>query len=220
MKIKSAILDDHVGIREGFRAILNRIPYIDQVATFQSSKELFNELKSNKFDIILIDIKLKNENGLDICKKVKNLNPNIKTLIISSYHNDAFIINAYNFEADGFLFKDAELVDIRKAIDTIIIENKSYFDFESLQIIVGHHKNITESSKNNKVQLSPIELKVAKKICDGLSTKEIAAFLNLEPATINSHRHRIWKKIGIHKSAELFNYMITNGLYIPKDRME
>jgi len=220
MKIQSAILDDHVGIREGFRAILNRIPYINQVATYSTSKELFEGMKCNKFDIILIDIRLKDENGLDICKKIKNSNSNSKVLIISSYHNEAFIINAYNNEADGFLFKDSDLTDIRKALDTILLEKKNYFDYEGLQIIVNHHKLIKERAKNIKIYLSPIEIKVSTNICDGLSTKEIAQKLNLEPATINSHRHRIWKKLGIHKSAELMNYMITHGLYTPNAKIE
>lgn len=220
MKIHIAIVDDHVGIREGFRAILNRIPYVYHVATYATGKELFEGMKTARYDLVLLDIRLKEENGLEICKKIKGIHSQCKVLIVSSFHNEAYIINAYNNEADGYLFKDLELTDIRKAIDTIILDKKSYFDFEALQVIVNHHKQINDKAKNTKVHLSPIEIKVATHICDGLTTKEVAKHLNLEPATINSHRHRIWKKLGIHKSAELMNYMITQGLYIPKDQVK
>ncbi len=219
MKTQIAIVDDHVGIREGFRAILNRIPYVGHVATYSTSKELYEGMKSTKFDLIILDIRLKEENGLEICKKLKNSNYTSKVLIISSFHDEALIINAYNNEANGYLFKDLELTDIRKAIDTIIIDKKSFFDFEGLNVILNHHKKISDGAKNSKINLSPIEFKVATNICDGLSTKEIAKRLCLAPATINSHRHRIWKKLGIHKSAELMNYMITQKFYTPTENV-
>jgi DNA-binding NarL/FixJ family response regulator len=220
LKIKIAILDDHVGIREGFRAILNRIPYVDQVAAYGTGKELFEGIKRIKFNLILIDIRLKNENGFDICKKIKQGNNPPKVLIISSFHNEAFIINAYNIDADGFLFKDADLVEIRKAIDQVLLDDKAYYDNEGLSAIVNHHKQINERAKNSKIHLSPIELKVAKLICEGKTTKEAAMVLSLEATTVNTHRHRIWKKLGIHKSSELINYMISHGFYQPSDSFE
>lgn len=213
-KFQIAIIDDHVGIREGYRAILGRIPYVFSVWPFSNFSDLKKCLLNEQIHLILIDIQLKNENGLDICKSIKNSHPAIKILMFSSHHNEAYIINAYQNEADGYLFKEAELSEIRKAVDTILIEEKTYFDLEGLQIIHEHHNKIRNRNKNSKTHLSAIEIKVARNICEGKKTKEIAQLLGLAPSTINSHRHRIWKKLGVHNSAELMTKMISNGLFV------
>lgn len=215
-KINIAILDDHVGIREGYRTILSRIPYVFFVAPFGTSDELYEGMKKENFHLILIDIRLKDENGLDICKHLKNKHPDLKVLMISSFHNENYILNAHHNDADGYLFKDAELKEIRLAIDTIIQDNGCYYNLEGLQIIHNHERHIKEKNKTSRTRLTEIEIKVAKEVCDGKTTKEIAIILGLEPSTINTHRNRIWKKLDIHKVAELLNYMISNGLYIPK----
>jgi DNA-binding NarL/FixJ family response regulator len=206
-KIRIAILDDHVGIREGFRAILNRVPYVTKVSAFASSIELLREHQQNKFDLMMIDIKLKDENGLEICKSIRNFDKKVKILIFSSFQNDTFILNAFHFQANGFLFKDADLKEIRNALDVILLENKDYFNYPCIQ-------NVEPVIKTKSV-LSKIEFKVAFQICEGKSTKEIATILNLQTSTINTHRNRIWKKLAIHKSTELIHFMVSQGLYIP-----
>ncbi len=211
MKCKAAIIDDHVGIREGFRAILNRIPYIDKVAVFPDYKSFQTEMKYEQFGLLLLDINLKNENGLEICKQLKNNKFEGKIVIISSFTDPSFVLNAYHFDADGFIFKDAELNEIRLAIDTVLLNTKRYFNNECLNIIL----NSTQKNKG-KILLSAIEMKVAIQICEGATTKEIATSLALGVATINSHRNRIWKKLGIHKASELITYMVSKGYFRPK----
>ncbi len=208
MKCKAAIIDDHVGIREGFRAILNRIPYIDKVAAFSDFKSFQAEMKYEQFNLLLLDINLKNENGLEICKQLKNKEFEGKIVIISSFTDPSFILNAHHFEADGFIFKDAELNEIRLAIDTVVINNNRYFNYESLNIIFN-----SIQKNNSKPELTAIEMKVAIHICEGYTTKQIASKLELGTATINTHRHRIWKKLDIHKASELVTYMISKGYY-------
>jgi DNA-binding NarL/FixJ family response regulator len=208
MKCKAAIIDDHVGIREGFRAILNRIPYIDKVAAFSDFKSFQAEMKYEQYNLLLLDINLKNENGLEICKQLKNKKFDGKIVIISSFTDPSFILNAHHFEADGFIFKDAELNEIRLAIDTVVINDNRYFNYESLNIIL----NSTQKS-NSKPELTAIEMKVAIHICEGCTTKQIASKLGLGTATINTHRYRIWKKLDIHKASELVTYMISKGYY-------
>jgi DNA-binding NarL/FixJ family response regulator len=210
MKFKAAIIDDHVGIREGFRAILKRIPYIDKVAAFPDFKSFQAEMKYEQYNLLFLDINLKNENGLEICKQLKNKEFAGKIVIISSFTDPSFILNAYHFEADGFIFKDAELNEIRLAVDTVTLNNNRYFNYESLSIILNStHKN------NGKSELTAIEMKVAIQICEGATTKETAKRLELGVATINSHRNRIWKKLDIHKTSELIAYMVSKGYFRP-----
>ena len=105
------------------------------------------------------------------------------------------------------MFKDADLKEIRNALDVILLENKDYFNYPCIQ-------NVEPVIKTKSV-LSKIEFKVAFQICEGKSTKEIATILNLQTSTINTHRNRIWKKLAIHKSTELIHFMVSQGLYIP-----
>ena len=111
--------------------------------------------------------------------------------------------NSYNF-ANLNHFGNGTLA-LRRQLNSFFLEHLY------LNIIL----NSTQKNKG-KFLLSAIEMKVAIQICEGATTKEIAASLALGAATINSHRNRIWKKLGIHKASELITYMVSKGYFRPK----
>lgn len=201
-----AIVDDHFAIRDGYKNILKKTSYIDCVCPFATGKELLNELKKKTIDLVLLDIELKNEDGLEICKHLKLTYKNIKVIILTSHHSSEYIIKAEQYDADGYLFKDAEPKEVRIAIDKVVNQNGRYFSSEAKSILA-----VTEDSK-----LTQREIQILQLVCEGKSNKEIGEIFNRDETTIAKHKQNMMNKINVHKSVEIIYYAIKHGYYTPK----
>lgn len=219
-QITIAIVDDHWGIRDSYGNALRRIKYIDTVETFATAKEMLTKMRKNPYDLVLLDISLKDEDGLDICKEIKNQYKNVKVLIFSTYDSGFYIFNAYQNNADGYICKDGDVEELNMAIDKIILQNERYFNAKSVETIFRMQETNKNRQNNNEDELSDREIEVMLLFCLGKSDKEIGVIFDRSEATISKHRHNILKKIGGHKSIEILNYAIKNGLYIPAQKEE
>ena len=115
-KFKIGVIDDHFAIRDGYKGLLEKWELISEIKTYTSLGEFYFDFKTINFDLIFMDIELHNENGLDACRTLKLQNHNLKIIILSAYHNEQYILNAYDSNADGYLFKDASQDEVKNAI--------------------------------------------------------------------------------------------------------
>jgi len=215
-KINIAIVDDHWAVLEGYQSLLKKLNYVNSVQIFTTSKDFFEETKHTDFDLVLLDIELKGESGLDICKIIKEENSNIKVIIVSLHESQGFILHAYENNADGYIFKGGDYDELKIAIYKIVFHNEKYFTPAALKIIF----NKQESDKLNysKSELSNRESEMIPFICEGKANKEIAEMLCLSETTVATHRKHIYKKTNCHNSIQVLNYCIKNGLYIPPQK--
>src|SRR5437764_231845 len=86
--IRAAIVDDHFATRDGYCNLLRKVEYVAQVHAFATAREMLDEMKRKPFDLVLMDIELGGENGLDVCRRIKLNQKNLKVLVISSYHSE------------------------------------------------------------------------------------------------------------------------------------
>lgn len=214
-----AILDDHFIVRNGYKEVLKDFPYISKVSLFNTGAELMSCLArnaKNNIDLVLLNIILKNENGLDLCQEIKNRYKHKKVLMISTDRNVAHIIRAEQYGSDGYLFKDADYPELRKAFDLIILEGHKYFSTEAKEIVFDFERKFNETSSINRngKELTQKEKQILHMICDGYSNREIAGVLNRAESTIEKHRQNIMKKTESHKITDLIKYAIHSGLYV------
>ncbi len=212
MKIKVAVIDDHFAIRDGYKALLQSFAFVGQVDAFSNSIDFYSQLKNRAYDLVIIDIELKGENGLDLCKNLKQLKAQIKVLILSSYHSEEYIMNAYENNADGYLFKDTDAKEVKRAVEEMIFHNKKFFEDEAIRVIF----NLEEARKKNhdkiKVKLTEREMEIIYHIVHGKSNKEIGVILNVAETTISTHKQNIMKKLNAHKTIDLFRFASETGL--------
>ena len=215
-QINIAIVDDHWAILEGYQSLLKKLNYVNSVQVFTTSKDFFEETKHTAFDLVLLDIELKEESGLDICKIIKERKSNIKVIIESQHESQSFILSAYENNADGYIFKGGDYDELKNAIHKTVFHNEKYFTPVALKIIFNKQESNKISNNHSKSGLTEREIEVLKLICVGKSDKRIAKILFISEMTVATHRRNILKKINCHKSIDILNFAIKNGLYSSK----
>jgi DNA-binding NarL/FixJ family response regulator len=209
-----AIVDDHFAVRDGYKFCTEKIPFIQLADTFESFEQY--QASNHTYDLILLDIELKTSNGLDICKMHKNSGSSTKIVMLSSYHDESFIIEAYQNKADGYLFKDAPYEEVLLALEKVLIKGDKHFNLEAIEIIFNEFESSRKYAKLAQINITKREIEIIQLICEGLSNKEISATLHRSITTISKHRYNIMQKFGFHKSIELVNFATQKGIFKPK----
>jgi two-component system, NarL family, nitrate/nitrite response regulator NarL len=198
-KIKIFLLDDHKIVRDGLKSIL-AIDSAFQVIGEESSPELFLKTFTDfKIDILILDITLPGMSGLEVLKKVKKKNPNLKILILSMHDSPEYVIQSLKDGANAYLSKSVQADEFLKALYDVYNTGVYYPSQMNLNSNELLPKTDTTSSGNI---LTPKEKEVLSLMAKGLSSKQIAKNFGLSSRTVEAHRLNIMKKISTNNSAE------------------
>jgi len=208
--IKTLIVDDHQIFSDGIKSILENIEDIDYVATVKSAQAVIKELEQTTIDVILMDISLRNESGLDITKTVKTLYPNCKVLILSMHTEPEYIFKAIEVGASGYILKESGLDDMLRAIRSVHNGDTYYSQEVSAIIINGVHKKTITNSQTD-VKLTSREKEILTLIAQENTNTEIAESLFISIRTVDSHRRNLLDKVGVKNTAGLVKYAIKMG---------
>lgn len=201
-KIKIAIADDYPVFRDGLKAILSSDEQIEIMLEADNGADLLEKLTRLSPDIILMDLKMPVMGGMEATRLVRQKYPHIKVLVISMYEDELFITHLVKTGANGYLLKNAEPEDIRKAIYAVT-ENGYYFN----EPIAKELLRELITSNNLLPTFNPgIELTD--------SEKEVLIKLSLHPGdqSITSEtRHQLMQKTGVRNTAGLVMFALVNG---------
>ncbi|MCK5741102.1 MAG: response regulator transcription factor [Chlorobi bacterium] len=207
--IEILMADDHILIREGLKKILDYEIDINVKADVKCAAEIFDFLKEDTCDVLILDINLPDMNGLDVLKQAKILYPNLKILILSMYPEDRFAIRALRAGAMGYLTKDSASDELVSAIRKVN-SGRKYINENVAQQLAFSIGN--DSDKKPHEKLSSREFQVLCMIGQGVSVHNIADKLKLSVSTINTYRLRILEKMKLKGNSELIHYAVQNGL--------
>jgi two-component system, NarL family, invasion response regulator UvrY len=209
MAKKILIADDHSAIRIGVKQICtSEFPAV-QFGEAVNYAEVFQKLKENTWDILILDIDLPGRNGLDILKQIKADKINVPVLMFSFHSEEQIAMRALKTGAAGYLSKDAADLELIKAINQIL-QGKKYVSqslSEKLLSLMGD-----DSGKEPHELLSDREYQTLLLIASGKTVSEIADILFLSTPTISTYRARILEKMKLKNNAELTTYAITQKL--------
>lgn len=202
-----AIVEDHPIVIEGLNTILSQIDNIHIVSCFKTGGELLNYQHLGKIDILLLDIFLPDTNGIDLCLRLKKLQPKMIVLAMSSQSERSIVLQSIRNGANGYLLKSATRDEfgtcIREAID-----GKLTFSAEVRTII-----NKTEISDLRLIpRLTKREKEIVQLLIKGKSTQEISEALFLSFLTVQTHRRNLLNKYQVKNLVELINAVNTNSL--------
>lgn len=201
--IRIVIADDYPVFRDGLKAILSYDENISIIAEADNGAELLALLPANMPDIILMDLKMPVMGGMEATKLVKEKYPEIKVLVISMYEDEKFITHLVKTGANGYLLKNTEPEDIRKAIYAVT-ENGYYFNEPIANDLLKElilKNNLAPTFKSNII-LTEAEIEILKR-------------LSLHPADTrvsSEMRHQLMEKTGVPNTAGLIMYALVNGL--------
>ena len=203
--IKVFIADDHPIVLDGLKTAINSFEGKSVVGVASNGEDALRQLDFLKPDILLTDISMPEMNGIDLTREAARRFPLIKVIIMSMHENDAYINNAIQAGAAGYLLKDAEKKEISEAI-ALIMEGGKYYSKTVSQILMNgiyNSKNQEGNRKSNQGGLSNRETEVLRLIASGLSNKEIGVKLFLSTRTVDAHRYNIMQKLEAKNTAEM-----------------
>lgn len=197
-EIKVAILDDHKLFREGISSILSNYDDIEVVGEASSGENLYLLLGEVQPNILLIDISLAGENGLDLIKDLREKYPKIKAIVLTMHEEGQYVVKAVRSGAYGYLLKNTDESELHQAIKNVFF-GKKYFNKEISELMIGNMALEGESEK----KLSNRESEVLILVSQGKTTKEIANELCVSTRTVETHRMNLLKKLKVQNTAEL-----------------
>jgi len=212
-KIRIAIADDYAIFRDGIKAGLNRDKNLEVMLEAGNGEELLSELENKQPDVILMDLKMPVMDGMEATRQIRKKYEHIRILAVTMYDDDKFIIHLMENGANGYLLKNADAKEIRKAIYAVH-ENGYYFNdivnnaLLKKLVIKGNFK----PSFNQDILFSERELDVIKMICNEKTAAEIGSELFLSPRSVEGIRQRLIEKIGARNTAGLVMFAVKSGI--------
>ncbi len=207
-KIKIIIVDDHMMLRTGLSLLLKENKNIEIIAEASDGKEFLSLLNSHTPDVVFMDIKMPNLNGIDATREALLRKPDLKIIALSMFADDEYIESMMQAGAKGFILKKAGSDELQKAIE-IIMTGGHYFSQEILNHLT---KRIVSTKDGDVIELNPREREIIKLLCEGFSTQEMAEKLFLSPRTIESYRTILLEKTKSKNAISLVLFAIKNNL--------
>jgi DNA-binding NarL/FixJ family response regulator len=213
-KIRVVLADDHFVVRNGIKTLIDGSE-IEIIGEANNGVEAVEAVKKLSPDVVLMDISMPQMNGLDATEIISKQYKNSKSLILSMYDNEEYILSAVEAGALGYLLKDAPREEILKAIRTVA-KGEKYFNSSISNIIINGYLKVKKSAISElevKVKLSKKEMIILKQIVEGLNSRQIADKLELSIRTVDNHRANMMKKLSVRNAAELVKYAIEKKIF-------
>ena len=201
MAYRIFLVEDHPVMREGYVSLLNAEPDLHVVAEASSAEEGFDLAADVEYDVAIVDLSLPGVNGVELIKRLRSLDPDVKVLVVSAHDEALYAERALRAGARGYLMKHESAKQFVTAVRTVL-DGELYLS-ESLQNRFlqdrfGHASEPTPAIE----RLTDRELEVFEHFGRGQSTREVAEAMGLSLKTIESHRANIKHKLGIDRAAE------------------
>ena len=189
------IVDDHDVIRQILNLIITGEFPGATCKKVENAESCISLLKKEKFDLLILDLNLPDMDGMTLTEWVREHFPEQMILIFSMNPTSIFAKKLYQLGVMGYLNKQADMAEVKKALHTIITEKRQYMDDEFKSILAQDFLNNTPANPLEK--FSRRELSIAQLLANGKSYPDIAAQLNIESSTIRTYKARIYQKMEV-----------------------
>lgn len=197
-ELLTAIVDDHPIVIEGLKMLLQNEPNIQLVGGFCTGADILSYIRTNKVDLVLLDITLPDINGMELCQLIKKESVATIILILSNHTERSIIMQTIQNGASGYLLKNSAIDELRHCITEAVMGNICYSK-EVMEIISRPSKNELRGTP----RLTRREKEILGLIAAGKTSQVIGLELFLSPLTIDTHRKNLIQKFGVKNVAEL-----------------
>ena len=211
--IKVAIADDHKIFRKG--VVLSLRPYtnIKFVQEAENGEDLLQGLPLSEPDVVLMDLRMPVKDGMETTKVLSKEYPHIHVIVLSMFEDERFVYHMMDNGAHGYLLKNAEPQEIRKAI--MDVKEKGYYLNGFVNRILlkrSHARQKTAPNVNSEITLNEKEKDVLKFICMEFTAQEIAQKMDISPRTVEAIKDRMMERFGSKNTAGLVFFAVKNNL--------
>jgi DNA-binding NarL/FixJ family response regulator len=212
-KLRIILGDDHTIVRHGLRKILEARRDWDVVAEAGDGRDAVRKVLEQEPDVAVLDIGMPLLNGIEATRQIAKRAPTVKVLILSMHSDEAYITQALQAGAKGYLLKDSADTDLIRGI-TDIAAGRSFFSPAVAKVMLDDYvKHLANQGILDRYDsLSEREREVFQLIAEGHTNKEVADLLSISPATVETHRAHILQKLDLHNTAEVVLYAVRRGV--------
>jgi DNA-binding NarL/FixJ family response regulator len=212
-RIRVLIAEDHTIVRQGLCALLRAEPDIEVIGEASDGLEATEMAQKLTPDVVLMDVAMRNLNGLDATRTIKKLFPSMKVLVLTMYDNEEVIFQILRAGASGYLIKDSAMTDLVSAIRAIHQGDSYLSPAVSKKVIDDYIRRAVQGEKASMEDLlSAREREILQLIAEGNSIPQIASHLCISKKTVEAHKNHIMEKLNIHDKTGLIKYAIRTGL--------
>jgi DNA-binding NarL/FixJ family response regulator len=209
--IKVLIADDHAIVRHGLKQLIAETTDMTVGAEADSGLEALKHIRSEAWDVVLMDISMPGKNGIETLKQIRSERPNLPVLILSMYPEDQYAIRLLKAGAAGYLTKESAPEQLVAALRTVA-QGKKFITPAVAELLANKLGGGEESGVAPHESLSDREEQIFRMLASGNTVSDAAEQLSLSVKTISTYRTRIMEKMGMKNNAELTYYAIKNGL--------
>lgn len=215
MTVTVLLVDDHPMIRQGLRNLVASESDFQVVGEAGDGVEALQKIQLTRPDVLIIDMMMPNLNGLEVLVQVKKLSPRTRTIVFSMQSAEPYVVEALRAGADGYILKETGPGELIAAIHSVL-QGDRFLSEKLSERLEANGVSVENAPLDLYQSLTMREREILQMAAEGWSSTEIGHKLGISPRTVELHRSRFLKKLGLRNQAELVRYAIRRGI-LPMD---
>jgi two-component system NarL family response regulator len=199
-------------LRDGLCSILDLEGDLEVVGEAADGFEGIEMARTLRPEVIVMDIGMKDLNGIDATRQIIAQDPRAKVIALSTHSDESFVLSMLEAGASGYVLKDAAVDEMRRAIRVVAGGNHYLSPEVAGSVVHAHLRGPSQERVSVHSLLGSRERQILQLLAEGHTSSEIARKLHIATTTVDSHRRNIMKKLDLHSVAELTKYAIRQGL--------
>lgn len=206
--LRILVADDHEIVRRGLRGLLEAEPGWSVVEA-PNGREAVEQACSGAIDLAVLDITMPETNGLDACREIRRLAPDVEVLFLSMHQSETVIRDVLDAGASGYVLKSDAGEDLVAAVRSLQ-QGTPFFSSRATRLMMNGYRSA--GPPGPRTPLTTRERQVMALLAEARSNKEVAALLGISIKTTEAHRANLMRKLGVHSISEFMRYALTGGV--------
>ena len=211
------LADDHPIVRHGLRMVLEAEQDLTILDEVDDGARVLAAVERAGPDVLILDVMLPGMNGLKILPQVRNVSPKTRTIMLSMYSSEAYIVEALRNGAMGYVLKSASAALLVNAVRTVASGRRYLSPPFSERAIELYIQRVDTGTLDVYDTLTKREVEVFKWMAEGYKNAEISVRLSISPRTVEVHRARIMQKLDLSSPRDIIRFALKRGILTPED---
>lgn len=211
--IRILLVDDHAVVRSGIHTIMANEKDIEIIGEAETGKQALALIKTDKPDVVVMDIGLSDMSGIEATKKITEDFPRVKVVALTIHDDEEYFFKMLEVGASGYVSKRAAPEELVMAIRSAA-NDEVFINPALVKMLVQDYFRQSKNRETHRI-LTPREGEVLAYLAEGVTNQKIGKHLQISPKTVARHRENIMHKLQLHNRTELVKYAIRKGIIRP-----